>query len=894
MSYSGPWDIEYIDALYGKWKADPGSVGKDWSVFFDGFELGYARSAEPDLSIPEDRLRKQSRVEALIYRYRDIGHLLSCLDPLVSCVTDHPLLNPKAFGLTREDMTSSFYVPGAGTSGHKIMTLKEILSLLRTTYCRSIGVEYMHLQDPSERGWLREKMESCRNKPDLSRDEKIRILQKLCETRRFEQFLHKKYIGQKRFSLEGADAVIPMLDALVNHASGLGCKTVVLGMAHRGRLNVMTNILNRPYEDIFRKFENQFNPNALAGAGDVKYHEGYSAQITLPDSRRVMIVLPSNPSHLESVDPVVEGMARAFIDMKRAGNYNSVLPVLLHGDAAFAGQGIVAETLNMSQLEGYKTGGTIHVIVNNQIGYTTLPEDARSTRYSTDIAKGLMVPIFHVHGESPDALIGITKLACEYRMRFNKDVIIDVIGYRRYGHNEGDEPYFTQPLMYERIKTRPSLDEIYGKLLIEEEVIDRKGINSINKGIDACLSGALNTARKTDAALPPTQNSAQNDSPDADTRIEAQMLTNLARAINSAPAGFNLHPKIKKLFEKRLAAVDAGNGIDWANAEALAFGAILARGIPIRLSGEDSQRGTFSQRHSVVFDMETNAVYAPLAHADKKQGLFTPINSLLSEAGVLGFEYGYSLVRPDCLTIWEAQFGDFVNNAQVIIDQYIVSGGTKWGVKSGLVLLLPHGYEGQGPEHSSARPERFLALCADDNLGVCYPTTPAQYFHILCRQAMGPILKPLVIFTPKSLLRNPLATSEQADFTKKGFLPIISDNTPAKTTKRVLFCTGKIYYELKTAAKDKNVALVRIEQLYPFPGGQIKKVIKKYKNCGQYTWVQEEPQNMGAWGFMQERFKAALGIDLDFIGRKASSTPATGFYRLFLEEQQGIIRAALD
>ncbi len=905
MTYTGPWSAAYIESQYERWKNNPDQVSRQWQFFFQGFELGRGTEtaggaggeAAEEAVCDEATVRKQSRVEALVYRYRDIGHLLSCLDPLVACPSDHPLLNPGAFGLGEADMDTAFYVPGLGEG--RTMPLKEILKWLRRTYCGAIGVEYMHLQDPKERGWLRERMESAANQPNLEPAEKLRMLHKLCQARRFEQFIHKKYLGQKRFSIEGVDAIIPMIDSLFNHASDYGCRDIVIGMAHRGRLNVETNILGKPYEEVFRDFENQYNPEAEVGAGDVKYHKGYSSHIKTASGAQVSVILPSNPSHLESVNPVVAGMIRGVLEA--GGGHETAMPVLLHGDAAFAGQGIVAETLNLAQLDGYRTGGTIHIIVNNQIGYTTLPEDARSTRYSTDIAKGFMVPVFHVHGEDPEAVIYTVKLACDYRMEFGKDVVVDVVGYRRYGHNEGDEPYFTQPEMYARIKQRQPLDEIYAARLVSEALISKDAQEKINVDIDECLQAALDKAKAEGAG----GDAASREKPAAmpagdlavDTTVEKSVLLDMAEKLNQVPQGFNLHSKLKRQREKRLKTLDSDQGLDWATAELLAFGAILKDGIPIRLSGQDSQRGTFSQRHSVLFDVETNAAYVPLNHLSREQAAFRAINSPLSEPGVMGFDYGYSLVRPGTLTLWEAQFGDFVNNAQAFIDLYIAAGETKWGNRSGLVLLLPHGYEGQGPEHSSARFERFLQLCAEDNIQVCYPTTPAQYFHLLRRQALSGVLKPLVVMTPKSLLRHPEAVSGLSDFTENGFSPVLDAGGSEKQVKKGLFVSGKLYYELAKAVLEqqaRDIALIRIEQFYPFPEKEVQAAMKRYPSVEQWYWVQEEPENMGAWGFMEGRFRRLLNAPLEYIGRKASASPATGYPLVFKKEQERIVNDAVS
>ncbi len=902
MAYSGPWSAEYIESMYQRWKNDPDGVEKDWQFFFQGFELGTSRPQQESVTCDEDTMRKQSRVEALIYRYRDIGHLMSCLDPLESCPTDHPLLNISAFGLDEKDMETAFYVPGMEKG--QTMPLKDILQLMKQTYSHSIGVEYMHLQDPHEREWLRERMESVKNQPNYGSDEKIRIVNRLCQAKQFEQFVHKRYLGQKRFSLEGAEVMIPMIDALFEQADSHDCREIILGMAHRGRLNVQVNIMGKLYESIFREFEDQYNPEGEVGTGDVKYHKGFQSTFTARSGNTLDVIMANNPSHLESVDPVAVGMARARLDTVGHQDGKRVLPVLLHGDAAFAAQGVVAETLNMAQLEGYGCGGTVHIVINNQIGYTTLPEDARSTRYSTDIAKGMMVPIFHVHGEDPEAVDYTIRLACDYRMAFGKDVVIDVVCYRLYGHNEGDEPYFTQPLMYERIRQRPSLDESYAASLIEEKVLTEDELKKIRSGIDECLETAHKAAKTEPESSGKEAKSAEENGAsfyerfDIDTAVKKDRLTSLAQRLNDLPEGFNVNSRLKKLLEKRRQTIEDGKGIDWGNAESLAFATLLEEGYPIRLSGEDTQRGTFSQRHSVLFDTKNNAEYIPLSRLSEDQAPFFSINSPLSEAGVLGFEYGYSLMRTEGLVLWEAQFGDFVNNAQVVIDQFITSGEAKWQNRSGLVMLLPHGHEGMGPEHSSARIERFLQLCAEDNIQVCVPSTPAQYFHMLRRQAVGDILKPLVIMTPKSLLRHPMAVSALSDFTSHRFEPVLGDPSAGKSPEKVIFVSGKIYYELLKAGDEGDeaakAALIRVEQLYPFPEEHLRKIINRYKKCKQWLWVQEEPENQGAWPFMADRFRRRFSLELTYIGRDPSSSPATGYHHVFAQEQQNIVLKAIS
>ena len=901
MDLAATWNAEFIDEQYNRWKADPASVSSDWRFFFEGFELAASGAPEAAEGFDQQQLLKQSRVESLIYRYRDLGHLLACLDPLAACPTEHPLLALEAFNLTPQDLDREFFTRRFAASGQA--PLKDIILALKETYCHAIGVEFMHLQDPSERRWLLNRMEPVRNRPGLEPDTKQRILKSLVRAALFEQFLNKKYIGVTRFSLEGGEALIAALDFLIQHVAESGCKEIILGMAHRGRLNVQANILQRPYEDILSEFESCYNPEELFGAGDVKYHNGYLADIKTANKQQLRVFLMNNPSHLEAVDPVVEGFSRARQDLMGDSSGAQVLPLLIHGDAAFAGQGIVAETLNMSQLEGYKTGGTIHMIINNQIGYTTLPENARSTRYSTDIAKMLMVPIFHVHGENPEAALHVMQLAADYRREYGKDVVIDLVCYRRYGHNEGDEPYFTQPGMYDRIRQRTSLHQLYADQLIAEGIARQDDVDKMTAEINSQLDQAYATVHGSECPFPESHfyeawegiSAAYTHDPVA-TGVDKDVLILLAKKLNSIPDQFNLNPKLQRLLNKRLESVEQGEGIDWANAEALAFASLLKEGISVRLSGQDSSRGTFSQRHSMLVDIQNETRHLPLNSINADQARFYVYDSLLSEAGVLGYEYGYSLARPDSLVLWEAQFGDFVNNAQSVIDLFIASGETKWQRLSGLTLLLPHGYEGMGPEHSSARLERFLQLCAGDNILVSNPTTPAQYFHLLRRQVKARFRKPLIVMTPKSLLRHPLAVSKIEDLAADQFQPVLDDPKSAKQAKTVLICSGKIFYELlqnRNELDKTEVAIVRLEQFYPFPESQLKMIFQKYHQAKKWFWVQEEPQNMGGWQFVQPRLNAASGKSFSYIGRKASSSPASGFPGLAKLEQQAIVAQAL-
>ncbi|MDY0313039.1 MAG: 2-oxoglutarate dehydrogenase E1 component, partial [Desulfobacterales bacterium] len=754
MDISTTLNADFIDAQYRRWRADPASVSDDWRFFFQGFELGLAGPTPS--AAAAGRPGADHRVESLIRRYRELGHLLACMDPLEACPTSHPLLEPTAVGLEDADLERAFSTSLAETP----TPLSEMVHLLKETYCRHIGVEYMHLQDPDERAWLRERMEPKRNRPELDAAARRRILERLTRAALFEQFLNKKYVGVTRFSLEGGDGLIPLLDAMADRSAVAGVAEWVLGMAHRGRLNTQAHLLGRPYEEIFAEFEHCYDPEALVGAGDVKYHNGFLADVTTADGHPLKIYLVNNPSHLEAVNPVVEGVCRARQDLAQDGP-KAVLPVLIHGDAAFAGQGVVAETLNMSQLTGYRTGGTVHIVINNQIGYTTLPGDARSSRYATDVAKMLMVPIFHVHGENPEALVHAANLALDYRLAFGKDVVIDLVCYRRYGHNEGDEPYFTQPLMYDRIRQRPSLHRLYAEDLAAAEEVSKDDLEKMEGEIGAELEAAYDQVHGTSCPFPENRYYDAWDKirPDFDpapvkTAVAAKTLKDLARRLNTVQEDFHPHRKLAALLERRLEAVEKGAGIDWANAEALAFASLVTAGMPVRLSGQDCGRGTFSQRHAVLFDTESGEPRVPLSRLADDQAPFMVFNSLLAEYAVLGFEYGYAACRPEVLTLWEAQFGDFVNNAQSIIDLFISAGQAKWQRLCGLVLLLPHGWEGLGPEHSSARLERFLQLCAEDNMQVCNLTTPAQYFHLLRRQVLAPWRKPLVLMTPKSLLRH--------------------------------------------------------------------------------------------------------------------------------------------
>lgn len=893
MSFLDSVSPQWIEEQYLLWKNEPHLVPAEWAAFFSGFETGRSAPATDGATSSPETARKLSAVQALIHRHRDMGHLLACTDPLSACKREHPLLDIRTFGLEITDLDQVF--PTVEFSPAEA-PLREILDTLRETYCRSIGVEFMHIQDQQKWNWLVQRMESTRNHPVFSVDEKLRILEKLLEATLFETFLHGKFPGQTRFSLEGGETIIPMLDAVVSRAGALGVTDLILGMPHRGRLNIQAHIFGKKYENILAEFRDE-EDNGFIGDGDVKYHRGASTDILLENGAIMHLTLVPNPSHLEAVNPVAEGKSRARQDRCGMGGAARVLPVLVHGDAAFAGQGIVAETLNMSQLEGYATGGTLHLVLNNQIGFTTLPADARSTRYATDVAKMLEVPIFHVHCEDPEAAVHAVRLALEFRQKFASDAVVELICYRRHGHNEGDEPYFTQPLMYEKIRSRPPVHFFYEEQLAAEKV-DVVDLRKIRKRISAGLDSAFGGAPI--AAEPPfrgrwstiRQNAATTK---IETGVPAQLLVSLAETLADIPSDFNTHPKISALYARRRGAVASGEVIDWANAEALAFASLLREGIAIRLSGEDSRRGTFSQRHCVLQDVKTGASRIPLAAVATEPAEFRAFDSLLSEAAVLGFEYGYSLESPDTLTIWEAQYGDFANGAQVIIDQFLVSGESKWGRASGLVLLLPHGYEGQGPEHSSARLERFLQLSADGNIQVAFPSTPAQYFHLLRRQAKQPFRKPLVILTPKSLLRNPDCNSRLDEFSCGWFREVLPTPADPEKVSALLVCSGKLYYELERKRIEENrddIAIIRIEQLYPLRNDLLREELGRFRLARTCTWVQEEPRNMGAWHQMRPHLAALLGRDPLYAGRREAASPATGSAHQHRQEQERLLEEA--
>ncbi|MDQ3985481.1 MAG: multifunctional oxoglutarate decarboxylase/oxoglutarate dehydrogenase thiamine pyrophosphate-binding subunit/dihydrolipoyllysine-residue succinyltransferase subunit [Actinomycetota bacterium] len=845
----------------------------------------------------DDYLQKQSRVIQLINMYRVRGHLLAELNPIGWEILSHSELDLSHYGLTVWDLDRDFVTDGL--PGPRKQPLRQILDTLRDAYCRTVGVEYMHISDPIEKRWIQGRIEP--GPADLSTDERKHILDRLNAAESFERFLHTKFVGHRRYSLEGADSLIPMMDALLEQASGDGMVETVIGMAHRGRLNMLANIVGKPLPEMFKEFAGDIDPDTVQGSGDVKYHLGMTGRYKSRFDDEMAVVLASNASHLESVDPVVEGMARAKQDLMGEDGEDRVLPVLIHGDAAFAGQGVVAETFNMSQLAGYRTGGTVHIVVNNNIGFTTSPAEARSSTYATDIAKMIQAPILHVNGDDPESCVRVARLAYEYRREFKKDVVIDLVCYRRHGHQEVDDPSFTQPVMYQRIEERRSVRKLYtedlvnrGELTVEEA---EEILNDFQERLQKAFDETRGSERATIQVVPYPKK--LSDVPPPDTSVEQERLKQIHELLTSFPDGFSPHPKLKRMIDKRRGLLE-NNAIDWSHAEALAFGSLLLEGFAVRLSGQDSRRGTFSQRHSVLVDYETEEEYVPLANLSQGQAPFMAYDSLLSELAALGFEYGYSIANGDALVCWEAQFGDFVNGGQVVIDQYLVAGEDKWAQLSGLVLLLPHGFEGQGPEHSSARLERFLTLSAEDSIQVTQPSTPAQYFHLLRRQLHRSIRKPIVVLTPKSLLRHPDVKSATAALAGGAFKEVLDDPLvdDPDGVERILLCTGKIAYSLRDHRQETEApaAVVRVEQLYPFPEDLLSEVLERYPDATELWWVQEEPENMGAWAFMQSRLERLLrdGMKLSHVARPESASPATGSPKLHEQEQQATLEEAFS
>ena len=899
-----------IDELYERWVTDHRSVEPEWAAFFEGFELGLVRSrkAEAREAGQGSSSPLQARVDLLVDTYRTIGHTAAHLNPLSKSAPSISRLEPSEFGLGEADLNE--VVSSRNFQQGRAMPLKEMIAGLRQTYCETLGVEFTHIQDPAMSEWVANRVENRRSAsrqlPEVHRD----ILRKLYQAETFESFIHTKFVGQKRFSLEGGESLMLSLDAILEGCGSAGVMEIVMGMAHRGRLNVLANFLKKPLDVIFNEFQDTFDPQLVGGSGDVKYHLGYQTTRDVPSGHKIEIRMAANPSHLEAVDAVVQGKARARQRiLEDTVERTKVLPILVHGDAAFIGQGIVAEIFNMSQLPGYRTGGTIHLVVNNQIGFTTLPADARSTRYCTDMAKMVDAPIFHVNGEDPLTVIEVAQIALEFRQKFRRDVVIDIYCYRRHGHNETDEPLFTQPDLYSIIKAHPLLSITFAAQVSALGTVTPDEASGIKSKLLEKLEAAFTEVKKKDESKkkksefagstaifqPPYSHEPVN------TAITVATLDKVAAAITTVPENFNVVPKIKRtVVDRRLQVWKDGGPYDWGFAEALAFGSLLIEGTPVRLSGQDSRRGTFSHRNSVLYDEVTRDRYFPLKNISPEQETFCVYNSPLSEYAVLGFDYGYSMDFPSMLCIWEAQFGDFANGAQIIIDQFIASAEAKWRRPSSIVMLLPHGYEGQGPEHSSARLERFLQLCAEDNMQVCNITTPAQYFHVLRRQIHRGYRKPLIIMSPKSLLRSEDAASRVEDFTNARFEEILDDPTikDPKKVNRVVFCSGKIYYDLvrgrEEAKQTATTAIIRFEQIYPLHSERLQALSKRYPATKRYVWCQEEPQNMGAWNFIAPRIAGLVGSLIGYAGREESASTATGSSGKHKEQQAALIKQAFE
>jgi len=897
FSNIGSSEINAIEELFQQYKNSPESVDEKWRAFFEGFEFAQSSYDSEPSSKTDSFSAKEFAVINMIKAYRQRGHLFTKTNPVRERRHYFPTLDYKNFGFTEKDLETEFEAGseiGIGKS-----KLKNIVQFLETTYCHSIGAEYVFVRHPQQIEWLQRKMEGTQNIPDFTAEDKKEIYHEIKKSVGFEKFIHRKFVGQKRFSLEGSEALIPAMDFLIKRGVELGIDDFVIGMSHRGRLNVLANILKKPYEDILNEFEGTQFEEEIA-SGDVKYHLGADADVEFADNKKAHLALAPNPSHLEMAGAVIQGIARSKIDHKHKGNYNKVAPIIIHGDAAISAQGIVYEIIQMSQLEAYRTGGTIHMVVNNQVGFTTNYLEGRSSTYSTDIAKVTRSPVFHVNGDDVEALVNTVLLAIEYRQKFHTDVFIDILSYRKYGHNEGDEPRFTQPKLYKTIAKHPSVREIYAQKLIEEGVYTAQDIQKENKDFDNFLEEKFKIARTIEKVhIERFLKEKWNDyhfPTDKDfktspiTAIDKERLTYLAHKINHLPQDKAFFKKLVKLFNDRIKMLDKDR-LDWAMGELLAYASLITEGYSVRISGQDSERGTFSHRHAALRVEESEEKYIPLKHIDAKQEKFEIYNSHLSEYGVLGFEYGYALNHPKGLTIWEAQFGDFHNVAQAMVDQYISSAEQKWGLLNGLVMYLPHGYEGQGPEHSSGRIERFLTLAVNNNMQIIVPSTPANMFHMIRRQQLRNFRVPLVVFTPKSLLRHPLCVSKVADFTQGGFREVIDDNNvDEKEVRRLVFCSGKVYYDLlarKNELSARDVALVRIEQLHPFPRRQVRDIIKKYPNNMLTLWVQEEPENMGAWNYIRNKMDFTK---IEVVSRIPSASPAVGLSKLHQIGQEEIIR----
>ncbi len=899
-SYISNAHSHYLDELYESFKADPTSVDDSWQKFFEGFEFSLQKYGEDGPAVESDLSPKETRVRNFIHAYRSRGHLKSDTNPVRQRRDHNVKLAIEDFGLEETDLKEEFEVGqeiGIGKA-----SLKKIKETLESIYLGPIGYEYMHLRDGEILDWFKQKCEKEAMDINPSLDQKRRILDKLNEAVVFENFLHTKFLGQKRFSLEGGENTISALDTIINKAAEFDVKEVVIGMAHRGRLNVLANIMGKTYEEIFNEFEGNADPDLTMGDGDVKYHLGYSSRIKTSSDKNVYVKLAPNPSHLEAVDPVVLGYTRGQIDDEYDGDVKKGMSVLIHGDAAVAGQGIVYEIVQMSQLDGYKTGGTIHFVINNQVGFTTDYDDARSSIYCTDIAKIIDAPVLHINGDDAEAVAFGANLAVEYNQKFGKDIFIDLLCYRRHGHNESDEPKFTQPKLYNLIAKHPNPREVYVKKLIERGDVDEASAKKLDKEFRSMLQDRLNEVKQQPLPYKPQKveeeweqlrkAKKEDFEKSPDTSIKQGVVDKVAKALTTLPDGFKPLKQIDKLIKERKNNFFDKKELNWADAELLAYGSLLSEGKIVRMSGQDVKRGTFSHRHSYIFDANTNEPYCNLDHIEGSNSKFHIYNSLLSEFGVLGFEYGFAMATPNALVIWEAQFGDFVNGAQVMIDQFITSAESKWQRMNGLVMLLPHGYEGQGPEHSNARPERFLQLAAEENIIACNITTPANFFHMLRRQLTWEFRKPCVVFSPKSLLRHPKVVSPVKDVTTGSFQEVIGDSyVTNKSVKKVVLCTGKVYYDLlekQQEDKIKDVALIRVEQLHPFPFKQLDKELKKFKDA-KLAWVQEEPSNMGYWTFI---LRTLTDKNIELVSRKASASPATGYAKVHKEEQAKIVDQA--
>ena len=915
----------YIDQLYAQYQRDPGALDQHWTAFFEGFELGYQRSETDDsAAVLEDAstggpgrdtydmtsriidygvlLELSQSVYAMVQAYRQFGHLIARLDPLGHSARSHPLLVLAEFGLSEDDLDKQ--LGSGGFLGRTDETLRHLIEQLHATYAGTLGVEYASIADKDQRTWLQQRMEPSLNQPVLADSQKRQILERLMAAQEFERFLHTRHVGKKRFSIEGGEALVPLLDTLVEIGPAQGMEEMVIGMAHRGRLNVLAHLLRKPYEVILGEFEGAVSEAHFGEEGDVKYHLGYSYDHINAQGRKIHLSLSFNPSHLELVDPVIEGIVHAKQDYLHDTERCRVVPVLIHGDAAFTGQGIVAETLNLSELEGYRTGGAIHIIINNQLGYTATPQETRFTHYPTDVAQQIQAPVFHVNADDPEAVVHAAELAIGFRREFKVDVLIDLWCYRRHGHNESDDPALTQPLMYREIAQHPTVVDQYAEKLVAEGIVEAGAVQAMQRRIRSQLDKAQETSAQELRSPPQVPAfggvwkglAPAGDNWNAETAVDADRLSRLGHLATQVPESFALSRIVQRIMTARREMAEGSQPVDWGCAEMLALASLLQEHIPVRLVGQDSQRGTFAHRHAVWHDVHSGQRHVPLAHVGEEQGAFVVLNTMLSELAVLGFEYGISSADPRRLVMWEAQFGDFVNGAQSIIDQFISGGETKWQRMSGLVLLLPNGCEGMGPEHSSARLERFLQLCAKNNMQVCYPTTPAQYFHLLRRQMHRKFRKPLILMMPKGQLRNRQAVSDLAAFTQGGFQYLIDDPevADARAVRRLVLCSGKVYYDLAASrGAETGIALVRLEQLYPFPRGQIRTVLERYTAVEEVLWVQEEARNMGAWTFVESPLDALLGgVPLRYVGRDEAASPATGFYRVHQAEQEEIVRSA--